>query len=102
MQRSSYKELLIYRAWGTCVSIGIEFEYANVPWEPKTLIGGLVTHQLISSFVVGDGSLIDGSQNAVWPLAVEDEFRRIMSVIGNIFLVLSAISYIYRRLSLVG
>ena len=42
------------------------------------LIGGLETHQLISSSVVGVGSLIDGSQNAVWPLAFEDEFRRIM------------------------
>ena len=40
------------------------------------LIGGLVTHQLISSSVVGVGSLIDpdGSQNAVWPLARDDEF----------------------------
>ena len=28
--------------------------------------------------MVGVGSLIDGSQNAVWPLALEDEFRRIM------------------------
>ena len=37
------------------------------------------------------------AKNAVRPLALEDEFRRIMSVIGNIFLVLSAISYIYRR-----
>ena len=43
------------------------------------LIGGLVTHQLISSSsVVVVGSLIDGSQNVVWPLALEDEFRRIM------------------------
>ena len=42
------------------------------------LIGGLVRRQLISSCVVGVGSLIDGSQNAVWPLALEDEFRRIM------------------------
>ena len=42
------------------------------------LSGGLVMHQLISSSVVGIGSLIDGSQNAVWPLALEDEFRRIM------------------------
>ena len=42
------------------------------------LIGGLETHQLISSSVVGVGSLTDGSQNAVWPLAFEDEFRRIM------------------------
>ena len=29
------------------------------------LIGGLVTHRLISSCVVGVGSLIDESQNAV-------------------------------------
>ena len=42
------------------------------------LIGGLVTHQFMSSSVVGVGSLIDGSQNAVWPLALENEFRRIM------------------------
>ena len=41
------------------------------------LIGGLVTHQLISSSVLGVGSLIDGSQNAVWPLVLEDEFRYI-------------------------
>ena len=39
------------------------------------LIGGLVMHQLTSSSVVGVGSLIDGSQNAVWPF--ENEFRRI-------------------------
>ena len=31
-----------------------------------------------SSSVVGIESLIDGSQNAVWPLALGDEFRRIM------------------------
>ena len=42
------------------------------------LIGGLVMHQLISSSEIGIGSLIDGSQNAVWPLALEDEFHRIM------------------------
>ena len=42
------------------------------------LIGGLVTHRLISSCVVGVGSLIDESQNAVWPLALEDEFSRIV------------------------
>ena len=41
------------------------------------LIGGLITHQLISSSVVGVGSF-DGNQNAVWPLALEGEFRRIM------------------------
>ena len=41
---------------------------------------GYVTHQLISSSVVGVRSLIDGSQNAVWPLALEDEFRRIMKI----------------------
>ena len=29
------------------------------------LTGGLVTHKLISSSVVGVGSLIDGRQNAV-------------------------------------
>ena len=57
-------------------SIGIEFEYmyTNVPWEPKML----VTHQLVSSLVVGVGSLIDGSQSTVWLLAIEGEFRRIM------------------------
>ena len=43
------------------------------------LISRLVTHQLISSFVVGVGSVIDGSQNAVWPFALEDEFCRIMN-----------------------
>ena len=42
------------------------------------LIGGLITHHLISLSVVGIGSLIDGSQNVIWPLALEDEFRRIM------------------------
>ena len=42
------------------------------------LIGGCVAHQLISASVAGIGSLIDGGQNAVWPLALEDEFRRIM------------------------
>ena len=55
------------------LSIGIEFQRTNVPWDLKMLIGGLC-HQLISSSVVGVGSLIDGSQNAVSPLA----FRRIM------------------------
>ena len=42
------------------------------------LIGGLVTHLLISSSVADVGSLVEGSQNAVWPLALEDEFRRTM------------------------
>ena len=42
------------------------------------LISGLVTHHLVSSSVVGVGSLIDGSQNAVWTFALEDEFRRII------------------------
>ena len=42
------------------------------------LIGGLVMHQFISSSVVGVGSLIDGSKNSVWPLVLEDEFRRIV------------------------
>ena len=42
------------------------------------LIGRLVTQQLILSSVVGVGSLIDGSQNAVWLWALEDEFPRIM------------------------
>ena len=41
------------------------------------LIGGLVTHQLISSCVVGVRHLIDGSQNTVLLLALEDEFHRI-------------------------
>ena len=50
----------------------------NVPWEPKMLIGGLVTHQLILSCVVGVGTLIDGSQNAVGLLTLEGEFCRIM------------------------
>ena len=36
------------------------------------------TGLLISSSVVGVGSLIDGSQNAVWLLALEDVFCRIM------------------------
>ena len=44
----------------------------------KDADGGCVAHQLISASVAGVGSLIDGSQNAVWPLALEDEFRRIM------------------------
>ena len=39
-----------------------------------------VTQQLISSSVVGVGDLIDGSQNAVWPLVLEDEFRKIMKI----------------------
>ena len=39
------------------------------------LLGGLVTHQLISSSVVGVRSLIDESQNAVWPLPLESEKR---------------------------
>ena len=42
------------------------------------LIGGLVTNQLISSSVVGVGSVIDGSQSTVWLLTIEGEFRRIM------------------------
>ena len=50
----------------------------NVPWELKMLIGGLVTHQLILSSVVGVGTLIDGSQNAVGLLTLEGEFCRIM------------------------
>ena len=46
------------------------------------LIGGLC-HQLISSSVVGVGSLIDGSQNAVSPLA----FRTIMKIaVKRVFL----------------
>ena len=46
------------------------------------LIGGLC-HQLISSSVVGAGSLIDGSQNAVSPLA----FRTIMKIaVKRVFL----------------
>ena len=30
--------------------------------------------------MVGVGSLNDGSKNAVWPLELEDEFRRIMKI----------------------
>ena len=39
------------------------------------LIGKLVTHQSISASVVLDllGSFTDGSQNTVWPLALEEE-----------------------------
>ena len=36
------------------------------------LIGGLVTHKLILSSVVGVRGLTDGSQSAVWPLVLED------------------------------
>ena len=41
---------------------------------------GCVTHQLISTSVVGVGSLINGSQNSVWLLALEDDFRGIMKI----------------------
>ena len=46
------------------------------------LIGGFIpfTKLLISSSAVGVGILIDGSQNAVWSLALEDQFHRIMKV----------------------
>ena len=40
--------------------IGVEFEYTNVPWKPKMLIGGWVSDALILSSVVGVESLIDG------------------------------------------
>ena len=47
-------------------SIGVEFECTNVPWEPKMLIG--LRHASIDFVtVIGVGSLIDGSQNTVWP-----------------------------------
>ena len=42
------------------------------------LIGRLVTYQFISSSVVAERSLIDGSQNTVWPLALENGFCRIL------------------------
>ena len=49
------------------LSTGIKFECTNVLWEPKMLIGGLNHASMISSSVVGVGSLIDGSQNVVCP-----------------------------------
>ena len=46
-------------------------------------IGGLCHASLISSSVVCVGSWIDGSQNTVWLLALEDEFHRIMKIAVN-------------------
>ena len=67
------------------LSIDIEFECKNDQWEPEMLIGGLCYASiiLILSSVVGMGSLIDESQNAVWPLVFEDEFHRIMKIAIN-------------------
>ena len=50
----------------------------------RCLLVGYVTHQLISSPVVDVGSLIDGNQ----PLALEDEFRRIMKIAVRQFSIL--------------
>ena len=36
--------------------------------------------------MVGVGSLINGSQNSVWLLALEDEFRGIITLVPEVFL----------------
>ena len=54
--------------------------YKSVPWEPKTLIGGHAP-MIIDFFTNGwHWKFIDGSQNAVWSLLLEDEFRSIMKI----------------------
>ena len=52
--------------------------YGNQSW---WFVMSRINH--LWSSVVGVGSLIDGSQNAVWPLVLEDEFLRIMKIARN-------------------
>ena len=70
--------------------ISIRFECSKVPlklvkeadWyfrlRRRSII--LISASVGSSQLSGIGRLLDGSQNAVWTLALEDEFRRITKI----------------------